>query len=180
MFIIADYLLERKGENNFFVNAKAAPPACPSCGGRLCYRDCRKRIMRHEGGGKDWLLIRRFRCKKCHHYHNELPDCVLPYKHYETEVISGVLDGIVTADDADSENYPSLTTMQRWLQWFIKSMETIKGLLRSAQYRLWGDLGVHYSEKLSLDGIRTATEKWLEVVMRIIYNSGGYLPAERC
>ena len=41
------------------------------------------------------LRIRRFRCAECHSYHNELPDCLVPYKHYETEVIAGVLDECV-------------------------------------------------------------------------------------
>lgn len=36
-----------------------------------------------------------------------LPDCLTPYKHYNEETISGVLDGIVNSDDEDSEMYPS-------------------------------------------------------------------------
>lgn len=32
-----------------------------------------------------------------------LPDCLTPYKHYNEETISGVLDGIVNSDDEDSE-----------------------------------------------------------------------------
>ena len=150
---------------------------CPSCGGELCYRDCRKRILRREGGEKNGLQIRRFRCSKCHHYHNELPDCILPYKHYEAEVISGVLEGIVTPDDAESEDYPSIMTMLRWIAWFTENLANIEGYLRSAQYRLWRHPGMHCSAKLYLKEVRAVTEKWLEAVMRIIYNSGGYLPA---
>ena len=30
----------------------------------------------------------------------------VPYKHYASEVISGVLDGIVTPEDDDSADYP--------------------------------------------------------------------------
>lgn len=150
---------------------------CPSCGGDLRYRDRRKRILRWEGGEKNWLQIRRFRCSKCQHYHNELPDCILPYKHYAAEVISGVLDGIVTPDDAASEDYPSLMTMLRWIAWFTENLANIEGYLRSAQYRLWRSSGMHSSAKLHLKAIRAATEKWLDAVMRIIYNSGGYFPA---
>ena len=32
-----------------------------------------------------------------------LPDCLVPYKHYNEETISGVLDDIVNPDDEDSE-----------------------------------------------------------------------------
>ena len=53
---------------------------------------------------KEYLMIRRLRCTECHRHHNELPDCLVPHKHYEAEVISGVLDGIVTSEDADSED----------------------------------------------------------------------------
>lgn len=148
---------------------------CPSCGGDLRYRDCRKRILRREGGEKNWLQIRRFRCSKCQKYHNELPDCILPYKHYAAEVISGVLDGIVTPDDADSEDYPSFMTMKRWIDWFVDKLSDIIGQLRSAQYRLWRQSGVHCSVELHLKAIWEASEKWLETVMRMIYNSGGYL-----
>ena len=93
-------------------------PVCPVCGGTLKYRDTRLRIRKKEGGVKEYLMIRRLRCTECHRHHNELPDCLVPHKHYEAEVISGVLDGIVTSEDADSEDSPSLLTMLRWLQWF--------------------------------------------------------------
>ena len=42
-----------------------------------------------------------------------LPDFGVPYKHYNEEIISGVLDGIVNLDDDDSEVYPSEMTMLR-------------------------------------------------------------------
>lgn len=48
-----------------------------------------------------------------------LPDCLTPYKHYNEETISGVLDGIVNSDDEDSEMYPSEKTMLRWHHWYI-------------------------------------------------------------
>jgi len=35
-------------------------PPCPLCGGELHYRDSRKRIIVHEGGQKDWLIVRRY------------------------------------------------------------------------------------------------------------------------
>lgn len=42
-----------------------------------------------------------------------LPDFGVPYKHYNEEIISGVLDGIVNLDDDDSEVYPYEMTMLR-------------------------------------------------------------------
>ena len=81
----------------FFVMSSDDTPVCPVCGGTLKYRDTRLRIRKKEGGVKEYLMIRRLRCTDCHRHHNELPDCLVPHKHYEAEVISGVLDGIVTS-----------------------------------------------------------------------------------
>lgn len=100
----------------FFVESSENSPICPFCQENLRYRDSRPRIRKKEGGRKEQLMIRRFRCSNCHSYHNELPDCLVPYKHYETEVISGVLDKIITPEDLDSEDYPSFGTMLRWFQ----------------------------------------------------------------
>lgn len=100
----------------FFVESSENSPICPFCQGNLRYRDSRPRIRKKEGGRKEQLMIRGFRCSNCHSYHNELPDCLVPYKHYETEVISGVLDKIITQEDLDSEDYPSFGTMLRWFQ----------------------------------------------------------------
>ena len=108
----------------FFVMSSDDTPVCPVCGGTLKYRDTRLRIRKKEGGVKEYLMIRRLRCTECHRHHNELPDCLVPHKHYEAEVISGVLDRIVTSEDADSEDSPSLLTMLRWLQWFRMNRRT--------------------------------------------------------
>ena len=122
----------------FFVMSSDDTPVCPVCGGTLKYRDTRLRIRKKEGGVKEYLMIRRLRCTECHRHHNELPDCLVPHKHYEAEVISGVLDGIVTSEDADSEDSPSLLTMLRWLQWFRMNLAILKGFLRNAGYRILG------------------------------------------
>ena len=65
-----------------------------------------------------------------------LPDFLVPYKHYNEETISGVLDGIVNPDDEDSEVYPSEMTMLRWHHWFILNQLNIEGHMKSIGYRL--------------------------------------------
>ena len=100
----------------FFVESSENSHLCSVCQGMLRYRDSRPRIRKKEGGTWERLMIRRFRCQTCHSSHNELPDCLVPYKHYETEVIAGVLDEVIRPDDLDSEDYPSFNTMLRWLQ----------------------------------------------------------------
>lgn len=154
----------------FFVKSSDIVPPCPICEGELHYRDSRKRIRKKEGGTKEFLQIRRFRCQSCQTMHNELPDCLVPHKHYEAEVISGVIDGVVTSDDEESEDYPCLATMLRWLAWFQSNLQNIEGFLRRALKLLPEDLTSSLLEKL-----RKKNQRWLETTIRIIYNSGGRL-----
>lgn len=94
-------------------------------------------------------------------------------------MVSGVLDEVTSSDDLDSEDYPSFMTMLRWLQWFRMNLENINGYLRLAAHRL-AVSSVHSSNRWrTLDQIRESVPKWLETVMRIIYNSGGSLSALR-
>ena len=129
MFMISKYSLKSKSKSYVSVECTDQILRCPSCGGQLHYRDSRKRSMRMEGGEKLHLQVCRFRCKRCRHYHTELPDCVVPYKHYVSEVICGVLDGVVGPDDLDAEVYPSAMTMLRWLQWFLANIQNMEGHL---------------------------------------------------
>lgn len=159
----------------FWVKSSGDLPPCPFCGGELRYRDSRKRIRKKEGGQKDYLMIRRLKCTSCHCHHMELPDCLVPHKHYQAEVISGVLDGIVTPEDEDAEDYPSFQTMLRWIRWFIGNLQNIEGHLRNAARQI---CRVTKSPASSLlETIRKTYANWLEIILRIIYNSGGFLPS---
>lgn len=93
MVIISDYTLSSISDTLILVESKCES-FCPQCGMQLTYRDSRKRIKKEEGGNNRFLIIRRLRCDQCHRLHNELPDCVVPHKHYSTDVISGVLDEV--------------------------------------------------------------------------------------
>ena len=160
----------------FFVESSENSHICPVCQGTLRYRDSRPRIRKKEGGIKEHLMIRRFCCQNCHSYHNEPPDCLVPYKHYEADVIAGVLDEVILPDDLDSEDYPSFNTMIRWLQWFCKNLQRIEGYLRTVGYQIL-DLGEEllFTSDLLLNKIRNRHQNWLELILRLIYNSGGFL-----
>lgn len=160
----------------FLVKSSVTSHICPVCQSIMHYRDSRKRIRKTEGGIKEFLVIRRFRCEHCHSYHVELPDCLVPFKHYEAEVISGVLDGVVSSADLDAEDYPSLSTILRWLQWFNENLDRIQGYLRTIScslFRLGEDF--LFSQDSLLDAIRNKYQNWLEKILRLIYNSGGFL-----
>lgn len=169
------------GQGNIFL-PESSDFLCPECQkGNLIYRDHCKRIIRYEGGRSEWIHIPRHQCnnERCRRVHRMLPDCILPYKHYSEETISGVLDGIVIPSDSDSEDYPSEETMNRWHHWFMMNTFNIDGHLKSVAFR-----ELDFAEELLKSGISlldhlrsSITDGWLRIVIRYIYNSGGKLPA---
>lgn len=147
-------------------------PPCPVCGGKLLYRDNRPRIRKKEGGMKERLIVSRYRCqnKSCRRLHTGLPDCLVPHKHYEAEVISGVYDGIVTEDDMDSEQYPCAATMSRWIRWLIENICNIEG-----HFRRMAETDSRF-KGLTFQGVHSKTQRWLEDILSFVYNTGGALP----
>ena len=87
---------------------------CPHCGGELKYYDRVKRIVRTKCRATRSIKICRLRCTKCRTLHRELPDDIFPYKQYESEVIKGVLEKLITSDTFGFEDYPCEATMVRW------------------------------------------------------------------
>lgn len=160
----------------FFAQSSGDMPICPYCGTKLKYRDSRNRIFKQEGGIKEYIRIRRLECSACDCLHNELPDVLVPFKHYAAEVISGVIDAIITPDDLESEDYPCSRTMNRWTYWIEMNLERMEGHIRNAAYTFLipGSDILNTGSRL-LDLLRNKYQNWLERVLRIIYNSGGFL-----
>lgn len=149
---------------------------CPVCGEPLVYRDSCERGMLLEGHERRRYIIRRLKCPKCRKLHRELPDILAPFKQYAAEVISGVLDGVVSSTDEDCADYPCEETMSRWHHWLMANQLRIDGYLKSIGYRLLG-----FREELLESGmsllaeLRSSSREWLETILRFIYNSGGFL-----
>lgn len=72
--------------------------SCPVCSGELKYYDHVHRIMKGKEGTKQIIEVRRMQCKKCHKIHRELPDEILPYLHYERDIVVGVYNGWITPE----------------------------------------------------------------------------------
>ena len=89
---------------------------CPHCNNTLKYHDKVKRKLRTKHGVSNYIYIRRFKCKNCNSIHRELPENVLPYKHYELEIVKGVREGYITSDTIGFESFPSEETMKRWIR----------------------------------------------------------------
>lgn len=106
-----------------------------------------------------------------------LPDMLVPYKHYQEETVSGVLDGVVSPDDEDSEEHPSEATMIRWHHWLMVNSLNIEGHMKSIGYRLLGfGLGLLETCSPLLEHMRRSLpDAWLKILLRYIYNSGNSL-----
>lgn len=93
---------------------RSSTSSCPKCGGDLKYYDKVRRIVRTKNGETNWIKIRRLVCSICGTSHRELPDNLMPYKHYDAGIIKGVLDNTITFHDLDYEDHPCEMTMKRW------------------------------------------------------------------
>ena len=72
------------------------------------------RIVIRKYGIKEKTKIVRFRCDNCAVTLRELPDWLLPFKHYDKNIIVGVVEGLITSDTIGFEDFPCEITMKRW------------------------------------------------------------------
>lgn len=153
-------------------------PVCPKCRKPLKLRDHKKRIHKLAGGKREWYMIPRMECtnEECPcRIHSCIPDNLSPNKHYDAELIEDVIDGVITSDDAGTEDYPCADTMELWKEWAEKNKTNIDGQIRSIGYRLL-DFGTEVLTSVAsiIDELRqTISPGWLKVVTRVIYNTGG-------
>lgn len=63
--------------------------------------------------------IRRLRCQKCELIHHELPDCLVPYKRYQADVIETAIDDPGGPSDLPADD----STLLRWRDWFYTLAE---------------------------------------------------------
>lgn len=166
-------------KKEFFVISRDEP-VCPICGSPLRLRDHKKRIWRKDGGDTQWVAIGRYRCtnNECHRLHNALPDFLLPFKHYDRELVEDVIEGIVYEDDPWRDTaYPCESTMQRWRKWAAENAAAMEGQIRSAGMRFLDlkDEFLKSAESLLEELKKKISPGWLAAVVKIVYNSGGSL-----
>lgn len=101
----------------FFVRCAETLPS-PCCMAEFSVIGSRKRIVIGAAGDKRTLVIRRLRCQGCRSIHHELPDFIVPYKHYE----SGCLEQ-ATSENATLTVAADESTLLRWRS-FVKERIT--------------------------------------------------------
>lgn len=177
MVIISDYTVTYKEEKIFLIES-SENSICPICGHSLKVRDHVKRIVKSINNEKRWLYIRRLLCTNasCHSLHRELPDILAPFKHFESDIIAGVLDELITPNTKGYEDHPSESTMQQWHYWLMINWNTMEGTLKSKGYQFLGFTEELLTTSVSLlNQLREDTCDWLRIILRFIYNSGVFL-----
>lgn len=91
---------------------------CPYCGRMMRQYDKIDRLVIRKYGIREKTKIVRNRCDKCAVTLRELPDWLLPYKHYDKNIIIGVVEGLITPETLGFEDYPCENTMKRWVDKF--------------------------------------------------------------
>lgn len=178
MIIITDYQLIDKEESMVCIS-REAEAKCPICGSLLCPHDSRKRRLKKYGGVCTYIRIRRLKCLECGKLHNELPDILVPYKHYAAEVIENVVDEIVTSDDLITEDCPCEETMRRWRRWIRRNISYINEYLDKAAKGRYSRIYLKFLSYIKdgsfsrLEDIRKCGAGWLSATMGILYCSGG-------
>ncbi len=129
-----------------------------------------------------WYQIEVWRCNDCteQKLHRALPDFLAPYKHYNVDIITDIIDNVISSDDLGYENYPSDKTMFRWKEWFQQNEDVIAKYLLICGARLLAyGLVILFNLIAALDVMRSEVERWLSVILRIIYNTGAVLEPYR-
>lgn len=116
----------------FFVRS-GEQHVCPCCGGALKVIGSRRRTRIRSTGTKEILIIRRLQCQDCGRTHHELPDCLVPYKQYDSASIEAVVSGEPLLHVAADES-----TLLRWKTWFSEMVNYFLGCLQSLALRYTG------------------------------------------
>jgi len=171
MVIVARYNIILNEIRKFLIESKETHN-CPVCDEPLSGYDTRQRHGKESDGSKKIYLIRRLRCSGCNRIHTELPDFLVPRKHYVAEVIESQIDG--ASDDCPADN----STIQRWLNRFKVIAIQIEGMLRQlwmVEHKMLYPLS---SSNSLLESIRKNGANWLTTVAQMIVNTGLWQPTQ--
>lgn len=105
MIILKHYRIVNR--NGIFYVISKKPHRCPCCQGPLKVRDSRPRQLILSDETMTFQL-RRLKCQNCGALHLEIPDLILPHKHYSREVIENALHGNLLSCPAEN------STIYRW------------------------------------------------------------------
>ena len=154
---------------------------CPYCGALLRFKDHVKRHRKLAGGEREWFSIERRSCSAGCGLHRLIPDFLAPYKHYDIDIITGVLNGTITPEKQAFEDYPCEKTMERWKAWIALNLIFINGYLKSVGIRLLAmGIALAYATANLVEELRNRNRYgWLKIIIKAVYNTGSSLKPYR-
>ena len=181
MVIITVYEIKRNNENDLFYVVSKEDPCCPYCGTKLKFEDHVVRHRKLAGGEKQWYTIERRRCPAGCGIHRLIPDFLAPHKHYDIDIITGVLNGTINPDLLAFEDYPCEKTMERWQKWIELNLVFINAYLKSVGIRLFAiGIALAYAATDLVEELKSRNRHgWLKIVIRAVYNTGASLEPYR-
>jgi len=149
----------------FFIRSKEES-RCPICNGSVTVRDSRDRKVIDDSGEQKLYRLRRLKCRSCNKLHIELPDFMVPYKHYEAAVIEAALDETTDSCPADD------STIQRWKVWLrqliLRADSTLRSLWSSYHQKNWP----LFDRSSLLQKLRKHYPGWLSSVHVLLAKTG--------
>ena len=91
MVVLKNYKI--KEQNGMYYIVPSSVPGCPQCGGEMKIRDSKRRKVIFADGTVDTFVLRRYKCTVCGRVHLELPDIMVPHKHYSRSAIIDTING---------------------------------------------------------------------------------------
>ncbi len=129
-------------------------------------RDTRNRKCIMDNGERRTYRIRRLRCMECGLIHQELPDFMMPFKHYESKVIEKEIDG-------GQDHCPAPpTTRQRWLLFFRSFSKMAEAILQRSWYSNYLESPSLLERCSLLQKFRQHGPGWLTLLNRLIIEGG--------
>ena len=93
---------------------------CSFCHGRLKYHSSYRRYLKDEESNREQGWVAQVHCAACGKYPALMPAFIMPYKHYETEVIEGVIAESERGVNVEKSGgcAADASTMRRWVRQF--------------------------------------------------------------
>lgn len=168
IIIISNYTTLFNEDTNLFKVIRREALSCPFCRGPLAARDSRLRFVIRDDGSRESWIVRRLQCRSCGKLHTELPDFIIPYKHYEAPAIQHTLD-----DEPDNSCAADDSTLRRWRKSFAEASPLFIALLTALYMKAANTAAPLFQFDDILSHIRAMRQKhWLTFVFRLLINSG--------
>ena len=122
MIIVSRFIEKVKDRINKIIGIGAA--ICPICRNEMKSHGRCTRYIEISGEERRTYSLRIFFCPECHHYHRELPDFMIPYKHYSAETYAEIHNNPSNCFKCSVDEH-SFRRMRAWVSAFMKFGEAM-------------------------------------------------------